>query len=273
MSQLSFGKDIEMTLIQYFSDSIKLEIMRSEVINNESIQNPKDTFSLILKSTHWDQSSFNSILNCVYYFPSKSKNKSKLKVTSSTNKSCRISDKEIIGINNINTFTLNYGQQSLSFEFVMNKIFKPIQIPLINNPKTYQEHNGVNTFLNVGLKKNKVLLHTFNSKKSLKNISKKNWPLENSKCLELNNNCNSLFISTCSECRFGFVESVKTTCPSRGNRYCSAAACGKRGEQACYRGRKYKTMDNKDPCSHDSEIAFCEKGLSITCMRDELICF
>lgn len=83
------------------------------------------------------------------------------------------------------------------------------------------------------------------------------------KCHDIDDNCQEISPSRCSECAEGWYE-VPNGCPT-GPKFCGIDQCGQKNQPACRRGMKYQKEDKKFECRIDHSFAYCNPGLIIQC--------
>lgn len=82
-------------------------------------------------------------------------------------------------------------------------------------------------------------------------------------CHKIDDNCQEISLSTCSECEEGWYE-IPNGCP-QGPKHCGRDRCGEKNQPACRRGMEYQRTPKKYECRIDPSFAYCKPGLVIQC--------
>lgn len=262
-----FGKDF----IQNLMPVTEITIYRQEIIDHKILDNPLGVYFKIMKTKQWRPNSFDKLEFCFFYKINKNNKQGEFKIVEMENEKCHFMQNASFKLSNISSLKVQMDQNALHIQWDENKLSKQLRIPLQNNYSIISSLHEQEVVLSKKTNKT-IILHSFSKSAGYSNNSKIDWLLEHERCEELDNDCNYIGLSRCGQCRYGAVQGVSTICQQKGNRYCSKELCGKKGEQACYRGWKYEHIDNRDQCSQNSQIAFCENELTLICQQNELIC-
>lgn len=89
-------------------------------------------------------------------------------------------------------------------------------------------------------------------------------------CHKIDEDCNEVSPSTCSQCAHGWYE-IPNGC-SKGTKVCGYKECGQKDGHACRRGLKWQRKDSDYDCRTDKSFAYCVKGLKVICEGKDAFC-
>lgn len=89
-------------------------------------------------------------------------------------------------------------------------------------------------------------------------------------CHDINEDCQEVSPSICSDCSGGWYE-IPNGCSS-GPKYCGQHVCGSKDQPACRRGMKWQKKSSEFDCRTDSSFAYCSKGLKVVCEGKKAFC-
>lgn len=91
-------------------------------------------------------------------------------------------------------------------------------------------------------------------------------------CLDIDDDCNEKVKDQCDRCPYGNYHVIASKCKNKFRRYCGMDKCGRAGFPACIRGYVASKLDPNAFCINDSPVGFCQKGLRVVCLNNQLIC-
>lgn len=236
--------------------------------NNEMIMKPKDSWQTLFAVVYTDLS-LKEIKDCVFYrVPGASPGILKFKTILSSDQ-C---DKYILSPGDRETT----GIRSLQFSTSPERLIMHMTFPKYRNEKW--DIKIVNKFESPAPKMH-LSSAEFKSpeliflapEKELKSVTLTKNLGPHTFCHEINDDCEEMRPSSCSECPEGWYE-VPNGCFD-GPKFCGRLNCGKKDEPACRRGMVWQRKEEQDfDCRMDSSFAYCAKGLTITCQGKLAYC-
>ncbi len=96
------------------------------------------------------------------------------------------------------------------------------------------------------------------------------FPMKDSLCHGINDDCTEASPSTCGDCESGWYE-IPNGCPV-GPRFCGVLQCGKKNGPACRRGLRWQREEVELDCRTNSSFAYCAPGLTVACEGRKAFC-
>lgn len=154
-------------------------------------------------------------------------------------------------------------QKRFTIEVPLLNIKKPKKMDILTSSTDKRYFDGVVVYQGNGLKNQKTL--------SAKNES---YPEHKAiVCHDIDNKCEENSINNCSKCENGWYEVIgKYSCEAGLRKYCGFDQCGQKGWPACQRFHLPQPDNSQVICVDNSPYGFCNEGLNVYCVNDELIC-
>lgn len=229
--------------------------------NNETIIKPKDSWQTLF-SVVYSNIDLKRLKDCVYYrVPGVEPGILKIKTISSLD-SC---DKHILEASDKVWTEI----RSLQFLTSSEKLTLDMTFPKYKNEKwsiniqhKFEKPEPKMQMSSTELKSGKLIFLA--PKNDLVTAPAVEKLSANSLCHNVNEDCEELSSSVCSQCDEGWYE-VQNGCRI-APKYCGRDQCGEKDKPACRRGFKWQRKDEeKFDCRMDSSFAYCSKGLTVAC--------
>ena len=235
--------------------------------NNEMVVKPKDSWQTLFSVVYTDVDLVKT-KDCVFF-----------RVPGANQGSLKI--KTISGEANCEKFLLEPGDKSwdeiksLQFSTDNEKLTLDMTFPQYQNEKwlidlqnKFERPEAKMHLSSADYKNSKIIFlspkQLLSGKKEIPNLKAKTV------CHEINDECEELKPSVCSQCADGWYE-IPNGCV-QGPKYCGRVECGERNAPACRRGMVWQREDKIFDCRTDASFAYCSKGLSVQCQGRQAFC-
>lgn len=253
-------KDFQRTLNQRWLGAQSIQSIHPQIKQGTSIKRPRGTWQHLFTISFLD-SGFNLQYDCVYYLVPNDETPGKIAII----------------FNQDNTVCENLvpDESSLFRENIYNLSY---EVNLASDAKQHLKLSidGDQLSFNFINLKNRTQNDRFFGMKITSMINTAKVKLVNkltdgTLCFGVDKNCEIKQKFRCNECQNSWHEVISTECSTQYNKVCGRDQCGKRGYPACIRGRA-STGYNLSYCINDSPIGFCDEGLRVLCIANQLVC-
>jgi hypothetical protein len=235
--------------------------------NDEVIKKPRDTWQTLFSLVYLDKE-IHRLKDCLFLkVPGDDPGIIKLKTISASvkcdNYVLEPGDREV---RNIKTFQFSIFETEVLIDFTLAD-FKA-QKWQASLQSSFQKPRPQMNLSSAEFKSPKIIFLAPSG--TVKSSPKTAFLKEKTLCHEINEDCQEVSPSMCSQCEGDWFE-VPNGC-DQGPKYCGLHKCGTNDRPACRRGMKWQRSQSEFDCRTDSSFAYCSKGLKVTCEGRKAFC-